>query len=213
MPRAPFVAIWFVLLFGATVLPVAAGEPPWQSSSSQSDSSASSSPSSPATPPGQPTQDQAAPAQTGKKTASPAPCGKHSQNGSTEQRPCEPAPSQNKKKKTAQKSEDSAPGNAAPPKTVVRNGSTPDPNVALSASETPQQASRELQSTNQLLATTDDNLKKLSGRQLDSSQQDTVNQIKNYTQQARGALDSGDVHRAYTLALKANLLAGDLDTR
>jgi len=93
---------------------------------------------------------------------------------------------------------------------VVRNGSTSDPTVELSPSRDQQHASQELQKTNQLLATSDANLKKISGRQLSPSQQDTVNQIKSYMEQARKAASSGDLQRAHNLAFKANLLSADL---
>jgi len=61
-----------------------------------------------------------------------------------------------------------------------------------------------------LLATSDANLKKISGRQLNASQQDTVKQIKSYMDQAKKAATGGDVQRAYNLAVKANLLSAEL---
>jgi len=82
--------------------------------------------------------------------------------------------------------------------------------VQISEGMNQQQASRELQTTNQLLATADANLKKLTNRQLNSSQQETVEQIKSYMQQARTAVNSGDWQRAHTLASKANLLSAEL---
>jgi len=93
---------------------------------------------------------------------------------------------------------------------VVRNGSTSDTAVALAPSGTQQQAPQTLQDTNQLLATSDANLKRISGRELSPGQQDTVTQIKSYMKQARSAADSGDLQRAYNLAYKANLLSADL---
>jgi len=71
-------------------------------------------------------------------------------------------------------------------------------------------ASRQIESTNQLLAASDTNLKKISGRQLSASQQDTVKQIKSYMEQAKAAATDGDVQRAYNLAVKANLLSAEL---
>ena len=64
--------------------------------------------------------------------------------------------------------------------------------------------------TDQLLASSDANLKKISGRQLSDGQQDTVKQIKSYMEQAKVAKDDGDVQRAYNLAMKANLLSAEL---
>ena len=61
-----------------------------------------------------------------------------------------------------------------------------------------------------MLATSETNLKKLDGRQLSANQQDTVNQIKSYMEQAKTAANSGDAQRAYNLAVKANLLSAEL---
>ena len=102
------------------------------------------------------------------------------------------------------------PGETGPTKTVVRNGSAADPTVDLSPGLSPQQASRQMESTNQLLAASDANLKKISGRDLNANQQDTVKQIKNYMEQSRTAATGGDVQRAYNLAVKANLLSAEL---
>jgi hypothetical protein len=99
---------------------------------------------------------------------------------------------------------------AGPPKTVVRNGGAADPSVDLSPGLSPQQASHQIDSTNQLLATSDANLKKIAGRPLSASQQDTVKQVKSYMEQAKTAADGGDPQRAYHLAVKANLLSTEL---
>lgn len=98
----------------------------------------------------------------------------------------------------------------APSKVVVKNGSAADPTVKISPGLNQQQASSQRQGTTQLLANTDDNLKKISGRQLASNQQDMVQQIKQYMEQAKAATDAGDLDRAHNLALKANLLAQEL---
>lgn len=97
-----------------------------------------------------------------------------------------------------------------PTKTVVRNGSTTDPTVAISPGLSQQQISQQAKSADQLLASTDANLKAISGRQLSAAQQDTVKQIKSFIEQAREASSSGDVQRAYNLANKANMLSADL---
>jgi hypothetical protein len=97
-----------------------------------------------------------------------------------------------------------------PRKTVVRNGSTAEPTVAISPGMSNLEASEELNSTNQLLASADANLKQIANRQLDDAQQDTVRQIRSYMEQAKTAAANGEVQRAYTLANKANLLSADL---
>jgi hypothetical protein len=98
----------------------------------------------------------------------------------------------------------------APKKKVVHNGGTTEPTVQISSGAPGRQGSKTLQTTNQLLAATDANLKKLSGHQLTPAQQETVSQIKNYMAQATTAAGSGDSQHAYTLAHKANLLAAEL---
>jgi hypothetical protein len=74
----------------------------------------------------------------------------------------------------------------------------------------PKEADQQRQHAMQLLASTEENLKRLASRTLDSRQQETVAQIHNYTNGARSALKDGDTQRAHTLALKAHLLADDL---
>jgi hypothetical protein len=60
------------------------------------------------------------------------------------------------------------------------------------------------------LATTDTNLKQLAARQLSTTQQDSVSQIRKYMEQAKAAEDAGDVQRAQNLASKALMLSDDL---
>jgi hypothetical protein len=114
------------------------------------------------------------------------------------------------KSKKSHKSKPAPQSGAGPAKVVVRNGSTADPPVQLSPTLTQQQASSQLQNINKLLATTDANLKKISGRQLSPTQQDMVNQVRKYMEQARAAIASGDLQRARNLAFKARLLSDDL---
>jgi hypothetical protein len=73
-----------------------------------------------------------------------------------------------------------------------------------------EQASSQRQSTTQLLAATDGNLKQVASRQLSSAQQDSVSQIRKYMEQAKAAEEAGDVQRANNLASKALLLSDDL---
>jgi hypothetical protein len=103
-----------------------------------------------------------------------------------------------------------ATSNSARGKKVVRNGGTADPVVQLSPGVSDEQASRQRQSTTQLLATTDANLKQLAARQLNATQQDSVSQIRKYMEQAKAADSAGDVQRAQNLASKAVLLSDDL---
>ena len=61
------------------------------------------------------------------------------------------------------------------------------PAVQLAPGVSDEQASSQRQSTTQLLATTDTNLKQISARQLNASQQDSVSQIRKYMEQAKAA--------------------------
>jgi hypothetical protein len=181
--------------------------------SPQSNSSSQNSSDQPSTnqqkPPDQSTSSSQPPA------ANTAPCTQSSPSGSTPKSDCKPAKStaaKTRKHRPTPKPVVPAgtPGATGPTKTVVRNGGTADPVVDLSSGVSPQQASRETESTNQLLASSDANLKKISGRQLSENQQDTAKQIKSYMEQARAAAANGDVQRAYNLAVKANLLSAEL---
>jgi uncharacterized protein YjgD (DUF1641 family) len=65
-------------------------------------------------------------------------------------------------------------------------------------------------STEQLTAATEENLKKIDGRSLTSSQQDTVSQIKQFMEQSKTAAAAGDLDLAHSLAMKAHLLSEEL---
>lgn len=96
-----------------------------------------------------------------------------------------------------------------PPKKVVRNGSAAEPEIQLVGGTTDQQAANE-RSTEQLTAATEDNLKKIAGRQLTANEQESVGQIKQYMEQSKQAVASGDAERAHNLAQKARLLSDQL---
>ncbi len=82
--------------------------------------------------------------------------------------------------------------------------------VQLAPPMSEEQASSQRQSTSQLLAATDANLKQISSRQLNATQQDSISQIKKYMEQAKAAEKAGDVQRAHNLASKAVMLSDDL---
>jgi hypothetical protein len=92
----------------------------------------------------------------------------------------------------------------------VRNGGTSEPVVAISPTQSSEEASRQLNTTNQLLAGADVNLKQIAGRKLSADQEEAVVHIKVYMQQARTAMKNGEGQRAYNLANKANMLSADL---
>ena len=85
-----------------------------------------------------------------------------------------------------------------------------EPTTQLAPGMTPEQAARQRQNTNKLLASTDASLQKLSGRQLTKDEQATVAQIRHFMQQVKTADAAGDLQRAYKLAVKAHLLSDAL---
>jgi hypothetical protein len=97
-----------------------------------------------------------------------------------------------------------------PSKVIVRHGGTSEPSIQLAGGAAGGQTSHQRDTANQMLETTDANLKKIAGRQLSSSEQDMVNQIRQFMAQSKAAVDSGDLERARTLAWKAQLLSEEL---
>jgi hypothetical protein len=93
-----------------------------------------------------------------------------------------------------------------PRKKVVRNGGSDEPPVQLTGGTT----AKHKNSTDQLRVATEENLKKIEGRQLSASQQDMRNQINQFMQQSKTAAAAGDLDRAHDLALKAHLLSDEL---
>jgi hypothetical protein len=103
-----------------------------------------------------------------------------------------------------------APTNCPPKKIVVRQGGTSEPSIQLEPSAVGNEASQQKESTNQILGTAEQNLKRLEGRQLSADQQNMVSQARQFVDQARSAINAGDLDRAHTLAWKAQLLTEDL---
>jgi hypothetical protein len=96
-----------------------------------------------------------------------------------------------------------------PPKKVVRNGGSDEPSIQLVGGETSEQTAHQ-SSTDKLTAATEENLKKVAGRQLSPGQQEMVSQIKQFMDQSKTALAAGDLERGHNLALKAHLLSDEL---
>jgi len=110
-------------------------------------------------------------------------------------------------KSTATGANSSAPANCPPSKMIVRQGGTSDSSIQLAGggAKSPQR-----DNANQMLAATEANLKKLSGQQLNSNQQDMLTQIRQFMEQSKAAVNDGDVERARTLAWKAQVLSDEL---
>ena len=103
-----------------------------------------------------------------------------------------------------------ASGGCSPAKTVVRNGGTSEPTVQLKGSGSTGRGSHEGDTTETLLASTEDKLKKTEGQQLSSNQREMVTQIRQFMDQSKAAAAAGDLNRARNLALKASLLSDEL---
>jgi hypothetical protein len=96
-----------------------------------------------------------------------------------------------------------------PPKVVIRNGGSDEPTVQLKGDSSAGQAPSQ-RSTTDLALVTEENLKKIAGRQLTPSEQETVNQIKQFMDQSKAAVAAGDLERGHNLAVKARLLSDEL---
>jgi hypothetical protein len=100
--------------------------------------------------------------------------------------------------------------NCPPPKVIVRQGGTKEPSIELVGGAGGSQAAELRDTDNRILKTAEDNLAKLAGRTLDSNQQDTVNQIRQFVNESKAAIAAGELERARTLASKAQQLSQDL---
>jgi hypothetical protein len=94
---------------------------------------------------------------------------------------------------------------------VVQQGGETPPTGQISAAGA-NDDSRSRQNIEQLLQSTDTNLRSIS-RQLSDSERAMVEQIRTYMAQARTASTDGDLTRANNLALKAHLLSDELVKR
>jgi iron uptake system EfeUOB component EfeO/EfeM len=72
------------------------------------------------------------------------------------------------------------------------------------------QATQQQNTAHQMLAETEQNLKKIAGRTLTANQQYMVSQVRQFMQQSKAATAAGDLDRARTLAWKAQLLSEEL---
>jgi hypothetical protein len=167
----------------------------------KSDTPSQLAPPQPTDRPAAPQQDQSQPANAGT-------------NPQTTSDSAQPPPSKPKAgatgKKTASRKKHPASEGGEPQRKVIHRGGTVEPTTQLAQGMTEEQATRQRETTNRLLATTDASLQKLSGRQLTKDEQDTVAQIKRFMQQVKAADSAGDLQRAYKLAVKAHLLSDAL---
>ncbi|HYN14926.1 MAG TPA: hypothetical protein VES66_03945, partial [Terriglobales bacterium] len=95
-------------------------------------------------------------------------------------------------------------------KLVIQEGSAPNSQGQLAAGVALEDSSsRNKQTTEQLLQSTEANLKRIN-RPLSPEEQAMVAQINEYMKQSREATASSDAVRARNLALKARLLSDEL---
>ena len=99
--------------------------------------------------------------------------------------------------------------NCPPEKTIVRKGGISEQSIQLAGGSTGDQTQKR-DAANQMIAATEQNLYKLTGRQLSNAERDSVLQIRQFVDQSRTALTAGNLERAQTLAWKAKLLSEDL---
>lgn len=123
-----------------------------------------------------------------------------------------PAPPKRTKPRPAKKVEPDKPVE------IAKNGTPPDapapPRVVIqeapSGQNTGTAGSDNQNTTQQLLDTTDNNVRSIEKRQLSANELSELAQIKDYVSQSRQAIKDGDLVRAHNLAIKAHLLSDDL---
>ena len=103
-----------------------------------------------------------------------------------------------------------APSNCPPSKKIVVQGGTSEPSIQLAGVATGAQVTDARQTANQMLESTEKNLKRMRDIQLSSGQQDMVRQIRQFVDQSKDASTAGEFDRARTLAWKAQLLSEEL---
>lgn len=102
-----------------------------------------------------------------------------------------------------------APKNCPPEKTIVRQGGVAEQSIQLAGGSAGDQAQKR-DAASKMLAATEQNLNKLTGRQLSNAERESVIQIRQFVEQSRTAMTAGNLERAQTLAWKAKLLSEDL---
>lgn len=134
---------------------------------------------------------------------------------------CDPAPTNSKAPGSSPATASPQPGvatpapatdaqkNCPPEKTIVRQGGIAEQSIQLAGGSAGDQAQKR-DAANQMIAATEQNLYKLTGRQLSNAERDSVIQIRLFVEQSRTALTAGNLERAQTLAWKAKLLSEDL---
>jgi outer membrane biosynthesis protein TonB len=145
---------------------------------------------------------QPAPNENADTTPQPEPPDKTQQSA---QKP-KPKPHKPVPRKPAQQPQQPASAEAKPepPKST-----TPDNSVQITADVPRAAVQSQRQNTENLLRNSEGKLSHIN-RNLGESEQGMLRQARNYIAQSNQALQSGDIERAYNLAVKASLLANEL---
>jgi len=98
----------------------------------------------------------------------------------------------------------------APPRVVIQEGSNHPASGQNTAGASNNDNSHSQATTQQLIDSTETNLKSIRQRTLSADEQSMVNQINDYITQSKAATKDGDLVRAHNLALKAHLLSDEL---
>ena len=98
-----------------------------------------------------------------------------------------------------------------PKKVIVHRGGASEAPTEMAPAVSQRKSEAERAKSDRLLSATQANLKKLSGIKLTDDQQSLVNQIQQFMQQSRAALDAGDLTQGYNLASKANVLSEEFN--
>lgn len=136
--------------------------------------------------------------------------------GKTEQpvpdtsKPAKASPRKKAKKVASRKPAKTSPPPKDSPIVVIRNGGSKDAQGQISFSATDQQTLDKRKNTDSLLNATATDLKQISEKQLNPTQQDMVKQIHNYMARSKDATTNGDIQGANNLAFKAHLLSQEL---
>jgi len=101
------------------------------------------------------------------------------------------------------------PKNCPPEKTIVRQGGITEQSIQLAGGSSGDQAEKR-DAANRMIVATEQNLNKLTGRQLSNAERESVIQIRQFVEQSKSSLTAGNLERAQTLAWKAKLLSEDL---
>jgi hypothetical protein len=118
-----------------------------------------------------------------------------------------PRPQRPTEKATAQRPGSSASSSPGSSRVTINSGADSDSSISAGLPHTDETHHRE--TTSELIQQTEDNLRMLT-RQLSSEEQNQIEQIRNFLDQARSATADNDLVRAHNLALKAHLLSDEL---